>query len=92
MNDGRFRDVVPTDSRLGSESAHRGDIQNNAAVVFHVLVPRGAHVGEHRGLIYFVGLSHAGVIDVDQRSEIRVRCGVIDQNVQRPEALQGSGY
>ena len=88
----RLGDVVPPDARFGTETTHRRDVEDHATVFAHPLVPRRGGMGDNGSLIDLVRLLHSSVIDIDERAEIGVRAGVVDQDVEASELLDGLSH
>ena len=82
-----LRHVVRADERTGPQSADRDDVQDHAAVLVHVLVPRGAGEAQRCGDVRVEDLRDRAEVGVHQRAEHGIDRGVVDDDVAAPERV-----
>ncbi len=87
MDERRLGDVVNADVRMCTKAANRRDVDDDTAVLFHVLVP--AQLAEHQGSgqVDFERLVPAGEVSVDDWSVVGPSARVVHQDVDAAETL-----
>ena len=82
-----LREVVDPEQPFGSEPADRGDVHDDAAVVLHPLPPGGLRPEDRALHVHLERLVVAALVDLHDRARVRVRRGVVDEDVEPTEPL-----
>ena len=92
MDHGGLGDVVPADPPLHRQPADRGQVENGPAPFGHAGPPSRLDPLEVAGLVDPDGLVGPRRVEVDHRSVVRVGGGVVDQDVDPAEPVDGGGH
>src|SRR5581483_3516693 len=84
----RLGGVVDTDEAAVVHPADGGDVDDVAAVLLHVAAVGELGPHQQAAQVDLEGLVVAGQVDVDGLAEVRVGGGVVDEDVEGPEALE----
>ena len=92
VDDGRLGHVVPADAALDRETADGGQVEDHPAPIGHAGAPGGLGPVEVAGLVDPDRLFGAGRVQIDDRPVVGVGGGVVDQDVDGPEPVDGGGH
>ena len=85
--------VVPTDAALDGHAADGGDVEHDPAVVRHAGPPRGLGPLEVAGLVDPHRLVGPAPVEISMIGPVvRIGGGVVDQDVDPPEPVDGGGH
>ena len=88
VDQGRFGGVVDADRRLHGHPAHRGDVDDRAPRPFaHRALPRELGPHERTAQVHLPRLVVAREVDLHRGTHVRVRGGVVHEDVDATEAL-----
>ena len=89
VDHGGLGHVVPTDPALDGDPADGGDVEDDAAVIGHPRPPGRLGPLQVAGLVDPDRLVGPPPVDLDDRSVVRIGGGVVDQDVDPAEPVDG---